>query len=175
MADDDLRARFGDACRKAGIAAEGGGWRIALAESCTGGLIAAGLTGIAGASGWFSLGVVCYSDGVKIDTLGVPRAVIEGEGAVSEAAVSCLCDGVLALLPEKGGRCLAVAVSGVAGPGGGSVEKPVGTCCFGWKIGGGDVVVETAVFDGDREAIRLQAAVYALEKAVAIMSSAGNN
>jgi len=133
------------------------GWLLATAESCTGGWIAKAVTDIAGSSGWLDRGFVTYSNAAKQDMLGVRAATLEAHGAVSEPVVAEMAKGALAHSRAQA----AVAVSGVAGPGGGSVGKPVGTVCFAWAIGGG---VETATvhFAGGRDAVRRSSVAHAL-------------
>jgi nicotinamide-nucleotide amidase len=139
-----------------------GGLTLATAESCTGGWIAKACTDVPGSSGWFAGGVVAYSNECKAALLDVDRAVLARHGAVSEEVVSAMARGVLDRLQAD----LAVAVSGVAGPAGGSEEKPVGTVWFGWarRDAAGAVQVESscAWFPGDRESIRRQAVQRAL-------------
>jgi nicotinamide-nucleotide amidase len=103
-------------------------WRITTAESCTGGLIAGALTDVSGSSSWFEQGVVTYSNRAKQNLLGVPSSVFDEHGAVSEACVMAMASGAL----RTSGADIAVSVSGVAGPGGGSAEKPVGTVWLAW-------------------------------------------
>jgi nicotinamide-nucleotide amidase len=102
------------------------GWMLVTAESCTGGLIAAQCTEQAGSSLWFERGLVTYSNEAKHEALGVPQALIEDQGAVSEAVAQAMALGAL----RHSGAQVAVAVTGIAGPGGGSADKPVGTVCF---------------------------------------------
>jgi len=140
----------------------GAGRTLATAESCTGGWIAKAVTDVAGSSDVFGFGVVSYSNAAKKRLLGVKAETLERHGAVSEATVREMAAGALAI----GGADLGVAVSGVAGPGGGSDEKPVGTVWFAWARRAGDVVRvdESRVqFDGDRESVRRQSVVHALE------------
>ena len=127
------------------------GMQVALAESCTGGLIAAALTHIAGSSDVVDRGFVTYSNAAKTELLGVPAELIAAEGAVSEAVAARMALGAL----ERSAANVAVSVTGVAGPGGGSVAKPVGTVCFGVVLRGGAVWTERRVFPGDRVAVRL--------------------
>lgn len=134
------------------------GERLACAESCTGGLIAKLCTDLAGSSAWFERGLVTYSNQAKHELLGVPNAVFETEGAVSEACVRAMVEGLLRNAPVDWG----VAVTGIAGPGGGSAEKPVGTVWIGWMRRGHPAHAQQYVFAGDREAIREQTAVAAL-------------
>ena len=134
-------------------------WRIATAESCTGGGVAAAITAIPGSSAWFEYGIVSYANAAKEKLLGVSCETLEREGAVSEAVVIEMVRGVLAL----SGADIAVAISGVAGPGGGSAEKPVGTVWFAWATVTGEIKTELKHFDGDRAAVQKQAVVLALE------------
>lgn len=142
------------------------GEMLACAESCTGGLIAKSLTDLPGSSGWFERGLVTYSNLSKIQLLGVPQTTVAIHGAVSEKTVRAMGEGLVRHTPADWG----VAVSGVAGPSGGSLEKPVGTVWIGWsrrpRGGGGlrevPVDVEHFLFDGDREQIRRKAVRAAL-------------
>ncbi len=126
------------------------GLRAAAAESCTGGWIAKAITDVPGSSDCFTCGLVTYSDQAKTRLLGVDAALIEAHGAVSEPVVQAMATGAMAL-PDVD---VAVAVSGVAGPGGGSAEKPVGTVCIAWAGRERVVHSERLHFDGDREQIR---------------------
>lgn len=133
------------------------GAQMATAESCTGGLIAGACTDIAGSSDWFERGFVSYSNQAKTEMLGVDAALIEAHGAVSEAVALAMARGALA---HSRARC-SVAVTGVAGPGGGSAAKPVGTVWFGWCVDG-RTEAECRRFDGDRAAVRQQTVEHAL-------------
>ncbi len=147
--------------RQLGRLLDGRGETITVAESCTGGLIAKLFTDIDGCSAWFEQSWVTYSNGAKTQQLGVPAGVLEQYGAVSEPVVEAMARGAL----QQSGAALALSVSGIAGPGGGSPEKPVGTVWIGWAS-------ETAVasrhhlFDGDRAAIRAMAAHEAILNAI---------
>ena len=132
---------------------------LATAESCTGGWIAEAVTAIAGSSGWFDRGFVTYSNDAKADMLGVRAATLETHGAVSEAPVGEMAAGAL----DHSRADLAVAVSGVAGPGGGSPAKPVGTVCLAWARRDGPTGVVTVHLDGDRAAVRRQTVILALQ------------
>jgi nicotinamide-nucleotide amidase len=134
------------------------GWRAATAESCTGGLVCAALTHVAGSSDVVDRGFVTYSNDAKTDMLGVPAALIVEHGAVSEAVAERMVLGAL----ERSVAEVAVSITGIAGPGGGSVEKPVGLVWFGCAWRGGGVMTRRMVFDGDRAAVREQAAGAAL-------------
>lgn len=133
------------------------GMTLALAESCTGGLIAAALTHVAGSSDVVDRGFVTYSNAAKTELLGVPAALIAAEGAVSAAVAERMALGAI----ERSAAEVAVSVTGVAGPGGGSLAKPVGTVWFGLLRRNGIVRAERCVFPGDRGAIRLAAVRHA--------------
>jgi nicotinamide-nucleotide amidase len=137
-------------------------WVIASAESCTGGMIAAACTDLAGSSDWFERGVVSYSNEAKIALLGVPETLLQEHGAVSEAVVRAMVEG----MQRSSSVDLAVAVTGVAGPGGGTPAKPVGTVWFGFARrrddGGLHVDSELRRFDGDRAAVRRATVEHAL-------------
>jgi nicotinamide-nucleotide amidase len=134
-------------------------WTVGMAESCTGGLVAAALTDIPGSSDVVDRGFVTYSDRAKAELLGVPVPVLVEHGAVSAETAAAMVHGVLA----KSKVDLAVAVTGIAGPGGGSVAKPVGLVWFGVMRRGGEPRVERLVFAGDRAAVRAAATLRALE------------
>lgn len=132
--------------------------RVVTAESCTGGWLAKQITDLAGSSAIFDRGFVTYSNQSKIDMLGVQASTLAVHGAVSEAVVKEMTQG--ALLNSQAD--IAVSISGVAGPEGGSEDKPVGTVCFSWQRKGQLNILETCLFDGDRDSIRAQAVNYAL-------------
>ena len=133
--------------------------RIGTAESCTGGLIAAACTDLAGSSQWFERGVVSYSNEAKAELLGVPPALIEAHGAVSEPVARAMAAGAVAHSRAQ----VAVAVTGVAGPTGGSPAKPVGTVWFGWAVDGA-VHTELQQFPGDRAAVRHATVAHSLQR-----------
>jgi nicotinamide-nucleotide amidase len=137
---------------------EARGWKVTTAESCTGGLIAGSITDVAGSSSWFDRGFVTYSNGAKVEMLGVHSATLAAHGAVSEAVAREMASGALA----RSAADVAVAVTGVAGPSGGTPDKPVGMVCFGWAMRIGTVEAETRHFDGDRAAIRRATVAVAL-------------
>ncbi len=140
------------ACRSKGV-------MLATAESCTGGLIAAALTAIAGSSDVVDRGFVTYSNEAKNQMIGVPMALIESHGAVSEPVAAAMAEGALA----RSQAGIAVSVTGVAGPGGGSVDKPVGLVCFGLARTDKPVFSQRLVFPGDRGAIRAATVAYAFQ------------
>lgn len=134
------------------------GLMLATAESCTGGLIAAALTEIAGSSDVVDRGFITYSNGAKSDMLGVPPELIEANGAVSAPVAASMATGAL----HRSKAALTVAVTGVAGPGGGTESKPVGTVWFAVASRGADITTERQVFPGDRAAVREATVEHAL-------------
>jgi nicotinamide-nucleotide amidase len=135
------------------------GRQVAVAESCTGGLIAAAITDIAGSSGWFDRGFVTYSNEAKVELLGVASETLAARGAVSEETARQMAAGALA----RSAADVAVAVTGIAGPGGGSPDKPVGTVCLAWARRGGTPEAVTRHFAGDRSEVRRATVEAALE------------
>jgi len=135
------------------------GWMLATAESCTGGLIAAACTDLAGSSQWFERGFVSYSNAAKAQCLGVPAGLIEEQGAVSEAVARAMAQGAV----QHSAAQVAVAVTGVAGPTGGSPGKPVGTVWFGWQVAG-STHSELRHFAGDRATVRAATVRHALAR-----------
>jgi nicotinamide-nucleotide amidase len=136
------------------------GLRVATAESCTGGLVAGAITSIAGSSDWFDRGFVTYSNDAKTEVLGVAGALIDAHGAVSEPIAAAMAEGALA----HSSADIAVAVTGIAGPGGGTPRKPVGAVCFAWaRRGGGTPAVRSEHLPGDRAAVREASVGIALE------------
>ncbi|CAN5712740.1 CinA family protein [soil metagenome] len=142
-------------------------WMLATAESCTGGMIAAACTDLAGSSVWFERGFVTYSNKAKTDMLGVDAALIATQGAVSQAVAEAMATGAVARSKAQ----VSVAVTGVAGPGGGSPDKPVGTVWFGWSVGG-QIRSERRQFDGDRAEVRAATVQHALQTLVLLLQSA---
>ena len=132
-------------------------WQMATAESCTGGLISACCTDLAGSSAWFDRGFVTYSNDAKTQMLGVPSDLISAHGAVSQTVAQAMAMGAV----YRSKAQVSVAVTGVAGPSGGSPEKPVGTVWFGWCING-LVATELQHFEGDRNLIRQATVLHAL-------------
>jgi len=143
------------------------GLMLATAESCTGGWVSQAVTMVPGSSDWFERGFVTYTYISKREMLGVEGVVLERYGAVSEQVVRQMVNGAL----EHSHAQVAVGVSGVAGPSGGSAEKPVGTVCFGWGIKGGVCRLETVHFPGDREAVRRQAVEHVLRGVLELLAS----
>lgn len=140
-------------------------WMLASAESCTGGLIAAACTEPSGASDWFERGFVTYSNEAKIELLGVDPALIEAQGAVSEVVARAMAFGAV----RHSHAQASVAVTGVAGPTGGTPDKPVGTVWFAWMVDG-RLASETRRFDGDRAAVRRQTVEHALARLVELIA-----
>lgn len=147
------------------------GWMVATAESCTGGLVAHQLTEIGGSSVWFERGFITYSNLAKIELLGVAAQTLQTHGAVSAEAAAEMVAGALA----QSHADVVVAITGVAGPGGGTDTKPVGTVWFGFGVRGETVHTELRRFDGDRQAVRAAAAVYALERLAALAEEPAGN
>lgn len=150
---------------RVGKALKAKGMMMAAAESCTGGWIAQAVTAVPGSSEWFERGFVVYTYISKREMLGVKSETLDAHGAVSEQTVREMTEGALAHSHAQ----VAVSVSGTAGPSGGTPQKPVGTVCFGWSAKGGAVQTAIKHFDGDREAVRRQAVVFALERVLAVV------
>lgn len=138
------------------------GWRLTTAESCTGGLVAATCTALAGSSDWFERGFVTYSNAAKTEQLGVAALLIAQHGAVSEPVVRAMAEGAL----RHSAADIAVAVTGVAGPGGGSADKPVGLVWLATAQRGAAAQTERLQLGGDRAAVREQTVVAALARAL---------
>lgn len=141
---------------------------LATAESCTGGMISAACTDLAGSSAWFERGFVTYSNEAKTELLGVDAALIKQHGAVSEEVARAMAAGAVARSHAQ----VSVAVTGVAGPTGGSAAKPVGTVWFGFQVGG-QLTSEMKRFDGDRAAVRSATVQHALSRLLVLLREAG--
>ena len=141
------------------------GWMLATAESCTGGMIAAACTDLAGSSQWFERGFVTYSNAAKTELLGVPAALIAQHGAVSEPVARAMAEGAVAHAHAQ----VSVAVTGVAGPTGGSADKPVGMVWFGWCVAG-QTHSQVQHFAGDRAAVRAATVRHALARLQALLA-----
>jgi nicotinamide-nucleotide amidase len=152
---------------RAGLALQQRGLMLATAESCTGGWIAEAITMVPGSSAWFERGFVTYTYISKREMLGVLETTLERHGAVSEPVVREMVAGALAASHAQ----VAVAVSGTAGPGGGTPEKPVGTVCLAWGLKGETPRVETCHFQGEREAVRRGSVAHALEVLIGMLDS----
>ncbi|MCL2525232.1 MAG: nicotinamide-nucleotide amidase [Betaproteobacteria bacterium] len=162
--NDDLEALAGEL----GAALLARGAWLAAAESCTGGWLAQAVTAIAGSSAWFDRGFVTYSNAAKMDMLGIPEATLERHGAVSEATARAMAEGALA----KSRADWAVAITGIAGPGGGSPDKPVGAVCFAWAAKESGCLAQTRHFPGDRTAVREQSVRHALRGLLQLLDAA---
>ena len=146
-----LSGQLGRICQQHGLT-------VATAESCTGGWVAQVITHTAGSSAWFDRGFVTYANAAKTDMLGVRSITIETFGAVSLETAGEMAAGAL----KYSNALISLSITGIAGPTGGSAEKPVGTVCFGWCRKGEPPRCERRQFDGDRESIRKQAVIHAL-------------
>lgn len=141
------------------------GWMIATAESCTGGWAGQLLTAIPGSSAWYERGFVTYANAAKQEMLGVPAETLEIYGAVSEETASAMAAGALAHSHAQA----TLAISGIAGPGGGTPQKPVGLVCYGWALADGTRMSSTCRLDGDREEIRSRAVAAAMRGLIDLM------
>ncbi len=169
VADADLY----ELAERAGQALRAAGWRIATAESCTAGWIAKALTDVPGSSQWFECGYVTYSNAAKMRDVGVCAQTLAAHGAVSEATVREMAQGTL----RTSGAELVVAVSGIAGPDGGTPEKPVGTVWFAVAVAARtrrEPVCVVRRFPGDREAVRRQTVAHALRLALSTLGEVAN-
>jgi nicotinamide-nucleotide amidase len=142
---------------------------LATAESCTGGWAAQEVTSIAGSSAWFERGFVTYSNDAKRELLGVRADTLASHGAVSEQTAREMAAGAL----SRSRANVALAITGVAGPGGGSAAKPVGTVCFAWAAAGAATHSETLLLAGDREAVRRQSVIHALQGVMRMLDQIG--
>lgn len=138
---------------------------LVTAESCTGGGVSAAVTMVPGSSAWFDRGFVTYSNSAKREMLGVAVTTLDSRGAVSEQTAAEMVQGAL----SHSRADVAVAVSGIAGPDGGTADKPVGTVCFAWAARGAATRAQTRHFAGDREAVRVRAVACALEGVLALL------
>ena len=153
--------------RRVGVQLAARGLMLATAESCTGGWVAAALTAIEGSSAWFERGFVTYSNAAKESMLGVRAATLTAHGAVSEPVATEMAVGAL----DHSQAQVALSITGVAGPAGGTPDKPVGTVCFGWAGPAGAIRAVTRHFAGDRTEVRRQAVIYALAELLAIVEN----
>jgi nicotinamide-nucleotide amidase len=140
-------------------------WRLVTAESCTGGWIAKCCTDPPGSSRWFDRGFVSYSYAAKEEQLGVIRADLETHGAVSEEIAAQMALGAR----QRSGAEVTLSATGIAGPDGGLPDKPVGLVCFAWSVRGGILVSDSCVFEGDREQVRVQTVLRALQGALDVL------
>ena len=142
-------------------------WQLGLAESCTGGLAAATITDLAGSSAWFDSSAVVYSNQAKQDLLQVSKNTLHQYGAVSEQVAAEMAEGLL----KQGRASIVASVTGIAGPGGGTAEKPVGTVCFAWSLPNELTLTELKHFDGDRSAIREQSVNHSLHHLIHLLNN----
>ncbi len=142
------------------------GWRVATAESCTGGWVGQVLTAIPGSSAWYERGFITYANAAKQDMLGVTAATLETYGAVSEETACEMAQGAL----EHSNAQATLAISGIAGPGGGTPQKPVGLVCYGWALSDGTLMSSTCRLGGDREEIRSRAVAAALRGLIELIA-----
>ena len=164
---DTNDAAIAEVVTRVARALEARGWRLATAESCTGGWIAKACTDQAGSSAWFDRGVVSYSYLAKESQLGVIHEDLEQHGAVSEEIAAQMALGL------RRASCVEITLSatGIAGPGGGMPDKPVGLVCCAWSVRGGILIADSRVFHGDRESVRRQTVVHALQGILNVLSA----
>jgi nicotinamide-nucleotide amidase len=167
MSADDLH----QLAERLGEALLARGFMLATAESCTGGWASMALTAVAGSSAWFERGFVTYSNAAKQDMLGVQSETLAAHGAVSEAVVREMAQGAVA----RSGAQAGLAISGIAGPGGGSAAKPVGLVCLGWVVPGAKARARCLQCTGGREDVRCQAVVLAFEGLLELLSAPPGN
>jgi nicotinamide-nucleotide amidase len=140
-------------------------WCLSTAESCTGGMVAASITELAGSSEWFERGYVTYSNQAKSQDIDVSQNLIEQHGAVSDQVARAMALGA----KQNSGSDIALSITGIAGPTGGSPEKPIGTVCFAWALANDQMISETKYFEGDRQKIRQQACDFSLRKLLSLV------
>lgn len=140
-------------------------WRLSTAESCTGGLVAASMTGLAGSSEWFERGYVTYSNNAKSEDIGVDAHLIQDHGAVSIQVAKAMAVGA----KQSSNSNIALSITGIAGPTGGTQEKPIGTVCFAWILDNDQVISETKLFIGNRSEIRAQASEFAIKNLITFL------
>ncbi len=142
-------------------------WHLSTAESCTGGMVAASITELAGSSEWFERGYVTYSNQSKSEDIDVSKNLIEQHGAVSDQVARAMALGA----KQNSGSDLSLSITGIAGPTGGSPEKPIGTVCFAWTLANDQIVSETKHFEGNRQQIRQQACDFSLRKLLSLVTA----
>jgi nicotinamide-nucleotide amidase len=140
-------------------------WRLSTAESCTGGLVAAAITELAGSSDWFERGYVTYSNAAKSEDIQVAHELITQHGAVSDPVARAMAMGA----KQSSDSDLALSITGIAGPTGGSIEKPVGTVCFAWVLANDAIYSETKLFSGNRQEVRQQACEFSLKRLLELL------
>lgn len=161
VAEDELQRL----AEELGIKLQARHWSVATAESCTGGLVGQLLTALPGCSGWFERGFITYANAAKVEMLGVPSATLDTFGAVSEETACAMAKGALAHSHAQA----SLSITGIAGPTGGTPEKPVGLVCYGWALADGTVLTSTCRLSGDREEIRTRAAAAALRGLIELL------
>jgi nicotinamide-nucleotide amidase len=162
---EDLGVSTRALCEQLAQALQARGWMLATAESCTGGMIAAACTDLSGSSNWFERGFVTYSNAAKTELLGVDPALIAQHGAVSELVARAMAFGAVRHSQAQ----VSVSITGVAGPSGGTPQKPVGTVWFGFQVDG-QLTSETRRFAGDRAAVRTATVEHALQRLLALLA-----
>lgn len=167
---DDIEADIDKLAETLGQMLNAQGQTLALAESCTGGMVAAAVTSVAGSSAWFDRGFVTYSNLAKTQMLGVSAVTLANFGAVSEQTAVEMAKGAL----QNSQATIAGSITGIAGPTGGSTEKPVGTVCFAWVHADGRIQCTTKLFHGNRAQIRHQATAYMLRGLMQILAKPTN-
>ena len=140
-------------------------WHLSTAESCTGGLVAATITELAGSSEWFERGYVTYSNSAKSEDINVSQELIAQHGAVSDQVARAMAIGA----KQSSNSDIALSITGIAGPTDGSVEKPVGTVCFAWILANNAIYSETKLFSGNRQDIRTQACEFSLKRLLELL------
>ena len=138
---------------------------ITTAESCTGGSLSEAITSVAGSSAWFEFGFVTYANRAKINLLGVPKTLLDTHGAVSAEVAAAMAEGAA----KEAYADIGVAITGIAGPGGGTPDKPVGTVFVSWTLAGGNTVTEYRMFRGDRATVRQQSVVFAVSHLIDLL------
>jgi nicotinamide-nucleotide amidase len=141
------------------------GWKLATAESCTGGWVGQLVTAMPGSSHWYERGFITYANAAKIESLGVPAETIATHGAVSEETAMAMAAGALRHSHAEA----TLAITGIAGPGGGTPKKPVGLVCYGWALADGTLMSSTCRLDGDREEIRSRAVAASLRGLIELL------
>ena len=152
--------------RELGTKLQARGWMVATAESCTGGWVGQLLTALPGSSAWFERGFITYSNPAKIEMLGVPQATLDTFGAVSEETACAMAQGALAHSHAHA----SLAITGIAGPSGGTPQKPVGMVCYGWAFTDGTLLSSNCRLTGDREEIRSRAVAAAMRGLIELIA-----
>lgn len=168
--NDRISEQLAATAASIGLELERRGWMLAAAESCTGGWVAQVITSLPGSSRWFERGLVTYSNDAKQELLGVRAETLERYGAVSEQTAREMAEGAV----RHSHAAMGLAVTGIAGPGGGTPDKPVGTVCFAWAGKGLPTHSCTCHFSGDRHRVRQQSVITALEGALDFLVERGH-